>query len=140
MMEPINVNTGMAGELMALCGVCEVITQEIVKKREELGGLLTPSDIKSITKIPAMTWQPWLDDGLIIFSSPTTFHTLSHVTSVFKLSAYAKAEVQKEMEAGIWASLMAEVQTYVWMDTENLLIKNNDLRSKGMVWGNKLGN
>ena len=35
MTEPIDVNSVMAEELKTICGVSEVIVQEIIKKREE---------------------------------------------------------------------------------------------------------
>ena len=48
---------------MILHGVSEVIVQEIIKIREEFGGRCLTLDVKSITEIPATTWQPWLNDG-----------------------------------------------------------------------------
>ena len=49
MMEPIDINIVMAGVLITLCRVSEVIEQVIIKKREEPGWCLTPKNTKSIT-------------------------------------------------------------------------------------------
>ena len=87
-----------------------VIAQEIIKKREECGGCLTPEDIKSIPKIPATTWQPWFEKVQIIFASPAKSSGPSHISSASKLSERARENFRKEIEVEMERKFMAKLE------------------------------
>ena len=80
---------------MSLQGVGEMITQDIIKRQEELGGQLRPDDLKTIAKIPATTWQPWFEEGQVVFSSTAQLYPLSVSSASRQSSALRQVEQEQ---------------------------------------------
>ena len=65
-MDPVNLN--YAGkELKKLPGCGKALASEIIKLRKSLRRHMTEDDIKAIPKLPATSWQQWLDKGMVTF-------------------------------------------------------------------------
>ena len=62
------VNLNYAGkELKKLPGCGKALASEIIKLRKSLRCHMTEDDMKAILKLPATSWQQWLDKGMVTF-------------------------------------------------------------------------
>ena len=66
-MDPVNMNYAGKEELKKLPGCGKALAAEIIKLRKSLRRHMTEDDIKAIPKLPATSWQQWLDKGMVTF-------------------------------------------------------------------------
>ena len=66
-MDPVNLNYAGKEELKKLPGCGKALASEIIKLRKSLRCHMTEDDIKAIPKLPATSWQQWLDKGMVTF-------------------------------------------------------------------------
>ena len=66
-MDPVNLNYAGKEELKKLPGCGKALASEIIKLRKSLRRHMTEDDMKAIPKLPAPSWQQWLDKGMVTF-------------------------------------------------------------------------
>ena len=66
-MDPVNLNYAGKEELKKLPGCGKALASEIIKLRKSLRHHMTEDDMKAIPKLPATSWQQWLDKGMVTF-------------------------------------------------------------------------
>ena len=66
-MDPVNLNYAGKEELKKLPGCSKALASEIIKLRKSLRCYMTEDDMKAIPRLPATSWQQWLDKGIVTF-------------------------------------------------------------------------
>ena len=66
-MDPVNLNYAGKEELKKLPGCGKALASEIIKLRKSLQHHMTEDDMKAIPRLPATSWQQWLDKGMVTF-------------------------------------------------------------------------